>query len=129
MTNGITLSFLHWFFTRAPRDIVRLAKDFLAWAWHYFSIGYFIPRLMAPWHRDLSEYGRGFDLKRFLQVFGWNLISRVIGAILRVIVIAVGLAVFLFIGLVSIIVFFVWFTLPLLGLFLLGLGIFTLFNS
>lgn len=129
MYNSIFLSFFHWFFAVAPADILRLARNFLQWNWHFFSIGYFVPRLFAPWHRDLTPYGRGFDLKRFLHIFGWNLISRVIGAVLRIAIMIFGLATELLLVIVIVIVFLVWFFLPAAGLFLIGLGIFTLVVS
>ena len=126
MHNSIIFSFFHWFFAVAPADAIRLSRNFLLWDWHFFSIGYFMPRLFSPWHRDITGYGRGFDLKRFLHEFGWNLISRIIGGIMRIFVMAFGLLVLTVIGITGVFVFAIWFILPLLGIFLVGLGIYTL---
>ena len=121
----IITAFLGWFFVRAPRQIVLAGGNFLLWGWHFFSIGYFLPRIFEPWHRDLTPYGRGFDLKRFLRVFGWNLISRVIGAILRVSVMVFGLLAELLIVVLAGFIFLFWFILPLFAFALIIFGIVT----
>lgn len=122
MTESVSFLFIKWFFVRAPLEIVRLGRNFLAWDWQFFSIGYFVPRLFAPWHRDISDYGRGFDLSRFLHVWGWNLISRFLGAILRLLVMFVGLVVLLWIVILTISSLVIWYALPVLvpGLVIVG---------
>lgn len=115
--------FLHWFFWRAPSQILRAGRNFLLFGWHFFSIGYFPPRLLAPWHRDLTPYGRGFDLKRFFRIFVWNFISRLIGAILRLCVIVLG---FIFEGLVAtatLVIFVSWYASPAFSVLLIVVGL------
>lgn len=115
--------FVKWYFIAAPRQILIAGRNLLIFGWHFFSIGYFLPRLLAPWHRDLSGYGRGFDLKRFLHVFGWNLISRVIGAFVRICVMVIGIL-FEVLAAASVTVWFVtWYLLPLISLLLIILGL------
>lgn len=121
------LLFVKWFFTVAPRQILRVGWTFARWAWKEFSIGYFPPRLFAPWHRDLSSYGRGFDLRRILHVMGWNLISRVIGAVLRLVVLAFGLAVEAVFLPVIAVVLVVWIALPFASVAFIALGIIGMF--
>lgn len=126
MNQSLFLIFVSWFFAKAPREILEIGKNFLLWGWHFFSIGYFLPRLLSPWHRDITSYGRGFNLERFLHVWGWNLISRVIGAALRLFVMAVGLLVEGTIFALTVAVFILWFLLPAAVPVLLVLGILTL---
>jgi hypothetical protein len=122
MTDSIFLLFIRWFFWQAPVEVLRTGRNFLTWTWRFFSIGYFVPRLFAPWHKDVSSYGRGFDLARFLHVWGWNFISRFIGAVLRLVVMAAGLVVFIFFTLLTLAAFILWYVLPILivGLFFAG---------
>lgn len=124
--SGATL-FFKWFFVQAPQNILRGGRNFLLWDWQFFSIGYLTPRLFAPWHRDQYSYGRGFDFSRFLRVWGWNLISRLVGAVLRIFVIFTGALLFLLIAATTVGIFVVWFTLPILSIGLFVLGLFTLF--
>src|SRR3989344_3248841 len=124
---GITL-FFQWFLVKTPKDILQLGRNFLLWGWQYFSIGYLATRLFAPWHKDITSYGRGFDLKRFVQVFGWNIMSRFIGAFLRIFVIAFGLVAELFIIIVTAVTFVAWYLGPALIAACLFLGITTVFS-
>lgn len=126
MSNSIAILFVQWFFIRAPAEIIRIGKNFLAWGWQFFSIGYLVPRLFSPWHRDITGYGRGFDLKRFVQVFGWNLISRIIGAILRAFLIGLGLLVEVLIFALASFWFCFWFVIPAAIVFLFATGLLTL---
>ena len=126
MRKNPTIIFIHWFYVLAPVDIIQLGRNFLLWAWHFFSIGYLFPRLFAPWHKDISGYGRGFDLKRFFHVFGWNLISRVIGAILRAVVMIFGLCIEAIILFCILVTFLLWIFMPLVIVALLLFGIISL---
>lgn len=118
--------FLKWFFFSAPKEILAIGGNFVAWGWHFFSIGYLPRYLFSPWHRDITPYGRGFDLKRIFHVLGWNLISRVIGAIMRVFVIGIGLAAELLILVLAVFFFLFWFVLPVFSLVLIIFGIITI---
>lgn len=122
----IVVTFLHWFFLAAPRQILEIGLNFLLWGWQFFSIGYLLPRLLSPWHRDITGYGRGFDLKRFLRILTWNLISRLVGAALRATVIVLGAlaeAVILFLTAAA---FVFWYVLPVVSVMLILFGVVTL---
>ena len=127
MSDSLPLIFGKWFFATAPREILGIGKNFTAWTWKFFSIGYFLPRLFSHWHRDITGYGRGFDLRRFLRVWGWNLFSRIIGAILRLTVMAAGVVTLVFFIIITVLTFILWFTLPVLVPALLVFGAFTIF--
>ncbi|MDP3741480.1 MAG: hypothetical protein Q8R08_04130 [bacterium] len=120
-------NFFSWFFMKAPSHILEHGKNFMRWAWQFFSIGFFVPRLFSPWHRDITGYGRGFDLGRFMKVFSWNLISRFIGAVMRILVMIFGVLVEIFIFSVTVAAFASWVLIPLLIPFLLVVGILSLF--
>lgn len=111
----------------SPANIAKIGENFLLWGWQAFSIGYFVPRLFAPWHRDITGYGRGFDLGRWIKVWSWNLISRLIGAVMRVIVMIIGLFVEGVILMVTVLAFFLWLILPVVIPGLIIIGIMTLF--
>lgn len=115
--------FLKWYFAIAPVRILTAGRNFLIFGWHFFSIGYFAPRLFSPWHRDLSGYGRGLDLKRIFHVLGWNLISRLIGAVMRLVVMLAGL-VFEAAAAATVAAWFLaWYLLPFLSVLLIILGV------
>lgn len=119
---------VYWFYVIAPRQIWRIESNFYGWAWRFFSIGFLSRRLFSPWHRDLTSYGRGFDFKRFFRILGWNLISRVIGAILRVFVVLLGILVLIGLVIVGVLMMIFWIFLPVFVLFFLIAGLFMIIS-
>jgi hypothetical protein len=119
MTNSISIRFLVWFLAEVPFAIAEAGKNLMVWCWRFFSVGFFLPRLFSPWHKDITSYGRGFDFKAWGHAFTWNLISRFIGAILRLFLICIGLIleIIFFIFTVMAVVF--WCGLPVIILYLI----------
>lgn len=82
-----------WHYGEGLADAIRAAvRGFTGFA-AYFSILDLTRTLFSPWHRVSEAYGRGFDPNRFFSAFAGNAISRVLGAIVRSVVIVVGLGV------------------------------------
>jgi len=120
---NMLLKVLTWHFYDAPKGILKAFKNFLLFNFNYFSIGLLAKTLFSHWRRYVESYGRGFDIKRYLGAFAGNMISRVLGAIIRTITIIIGLMVEVFILLGGLIVFLTWLFLPILLLFGLYLGL------
>lgn len=60
------------------------------------------------------SYGRGFDFNRYFQAFTFNAISRGLGAIMRTVLILLGLATEAVLLLGGAITLLIWLTLPLI---------------
>lgn len=116
---NIALKLLAWHFYDAPKGILRAFKNFLVFNFNFFSIGLLFKTLFSHWRRYRESYGRGFDIKRYFTVFVGNIISRILGAMVRTAAIFIGLVVEFFIFLAAIFVFLAWLFLPIL--LLLGL--------
>ena len=110
----IILQFLVWHFYDAPKGILKAFKNFLVFNFNFFSIGLLFKTLFSHWRRYKESYGRGLDIKRYFSVFVGNLISRILGALVRTVTIFVGLLAGFFIFLAAIFVFLVWLFLPIL---------------
>lgn len=128
MQNSLFALFIRWFLIVVPAQIVKTGRNFLAWAWQYFSIGYFTGHMFDPWHRDITGYGIGFDFKRWLHVMGWNAISRLLGAVMRFTVLCFGILACLGITAVTAFLFLFWFAMPAVILFLILIGNYSLFR-
>lgn len=115
--------YFYWHFLEAPRNILMAWKNFLKFGLNYFSIPLLLRTLFSPWHKYAWSYPRGFYPEKYLEVFVSNLISRILGAILRIFMIIVGILTEIFIILAGIIIFLVWIVLPLLLIAGLILGI------
>lgn len=114
---------LKWHFFEVPKKILKVSRNFLVFNFNYFSVFTLLKTLFAPWRRSKESYGRGFDLKRYAATFIGNMISRILGLIVRIVIIVIGLIVEVFIFLCSIIVFFSWIFAPLIIFILISLGI------
>ncbi len=83
-----------------------------------FFLFYFVPipwllkTLFSPWKKDVTRYGQGFDLKRFLETLAFNLISRVLGAVVRAMTILFSLALEILVFMAGLAFFFLLFLWP-----------------
>ena len=120
---NIVLQYLSWHFLEASRNILRVWKNFLKFGLNYFSITLLLKSLFSPWHKYSWAYPRGFYIGKYLEVFISNLISRILGAVLRIFLIVFGILTEIFIVFAGIIIFLGWLILPVLLIFGLVLGI------
>ena len=109
----IIFQYLSWHFFDVPKEIIKAWKNFLSFGLNYFSIPLLLKTLFSPWRKYTWVYPRGFDLGKYLEVVCSNLISRVLGLILRIFLIIIGLLVEIFIILFGFLVFLGWLILPL----------------
>ncbi len=109
---NIFLRWLFWHFVEVPKNILLGWKNFLKFNGVYFSMGLLLKSLFSPWRADVGDYGRGFDAKRYFDTFLGNMISRVLGAVVRLVVIAIGLVMQVIIFFIGLLVLIVWICLP-----------------
>ena len=122
---NIFLKWLFWHFIEAPKNIILGWKNFLKFNFYYFSIKDLLKSLLSPWRADVGDYGRGFDAKRYFETFLGNMISRVLGAIVRIVIIAIGLLAEICIFFVGLFVLIIWICLPAI----VAAGFFTAIGS
>jgi len=124
---NIFFQYLHWQFLEMPRNILSAWRNFLLFNLDYFSVGLLLKTFFSPWRRYSWVYPRGFSISKYLEVFFSNLISRILGAVVRSFLIIFGIVaeVFLIVGGATAFVF--WLVLPFLIIFCLVFGISILF--
>ncbi len=115
---SIFLQALIWQFFDVPKAILKAWQNFLLFNLNYFSVPILLKTFFSHWRRYGSSYGKAFEIWKNIEVFVFNMMSRIIGAILRTIFIITGLLLEIFIILIGIIIFLGWLILP----FLLILG-------
>ncbi|OIP76124.1 MAG: hypothetical protein AUK06_00560 [Parcubacteria group bacterium CG2_30_36_18] len=111
---NIFFQYLSWQFLEVPGNILNAWRNFLKFNLNYFSISFLIKTLFSPWRRYRMSYGKGFDIGRYFAALFSNLIFRLLGAIMRIILIIIGLLVEIFIIFAGVILFFGWLILPAL---------------
>lgn len=126
---NIFLKWLIFQFFDAPKEILKAWRNFLIFNLNYFSIPVLLRTLFAYWRKYSWDYPKGFDLAKYLEVAVSNFISRILGAIMRVILIFIGIIVEIFILFLGGAIFLAWFILPAFIIFLLYHGFRILFLS
>mgnify|MGYP001562623821 CR=1 FL=1 len=109
---NIVFLWLSWQFFEVPKELLKGWKNFLLFNLNYFSISLLFKTLFSPWRKYKWSYGKGFDIGRYLEAFFSNLISRVLGAIVRSFLLLIGLIAEIFIVFAGLIVFIGWLIMP-----------------
>ena len=84
--------YLDWHYREGLSAAWRTAIAGVIGVFNYFSVLELFSTLFSSWHRITDSYGRGFDPSRFFWILGGNIISRILGAVVRSAVILAGLA-------------------------------------
>jgi hypothetical protein len=111
---NILFLWLAFHFFDAPREILKAWRNFLTFNLNYFSVPVLLRTLFAYFHKYSWDYPRGFDLLIYLEVAMSNFVSRVIGAIMRIFLIIIGLAVEFFIFFGGLAIILLWLVLPII---------------
>jgi len=124
---SIFLQGLIWQFFDMPRAILKGWQIFLWFNLNYFSVPTLLKTYFSHWRRYRYPYGKAFEFWKNIETFVFNMMSRIIGAILRTVFIIIGLAIEILIILIGIIMFLGWLVLPFFLVFGLIFGISLLF--
>lgn len=108
------IRYIRWHFGVAVKEIYERAKNLSWFFYHFFSIPLLAHTLVRPIYRDTISMrpGTGFRIDLFFQKIVTNTLSRLLGLLLRVIVIGVGLLCQVLVFCVGIIVILGWVLLP-----------------
>ena len=112
MKKNIFLQFIIWYFWETPKNIIFVWKNFLKFNLKFFSVLALLKTFFAPWRQYIWSYGKGFNPGVYFQTFFSNLISRILGAFIRSILICIGLLAEVLIFVFGISVIICWFILP-----------------
>lgn len=106
--------YLSWHYSRAFGDLAGLAKNFLWFGRHFFSLRLLLTTLFSPFYRLHEAYGRGLNLENLAENLVANVVSRVVGLIFRIIVLLTGITFEVLLGALVILAFIVWPLLPII---------------
>ena len=115
--------YIYWHYSSGAASVMKRGITFARGVLNYFSVLHLFRTLFYPWHRYIEPYHRGFYLSEFLTTLAGNIISRVLGAIMRLVMIIFGTVVSVIALIASLAVFVAWLFLPVLlpGSFVLGI--------
>ncbi len=118
--------YLLWHYTTAWADLARLYSNFAWFLFHFFSIPILLRTLLSPWKRlhESRKGGEGGALGAFLL----NSITRIVGAVIRLITIAAGVFSLALLTVFFVAFLFAWLFMPLIIFALALSGVVGLFS-
>ena len=120
----LAFNYFTWHYSRGLRDYMRTWTNFIWFFWHFFSVGILSKTLFAPFRRIRETNTQpGLHIDIFFQNLLVNLIMRVVGFVLRSILIIIGMLAIGSTLVVGSIFLFVWLFMPLVLVTLIGTGI------
>ena len=106
--------YLLWHYGKAFGEIFHIWKNFFWFVINYFSLAQLIRSYFAPFKRITEERGNLFrfeDLASFIII---NLISRLIGMLIRTVIIMTGLVSLLFLSIGVVLTYIFWVIAPII---------------
>jgi hypothetical protein len=111
---NIFFQYLAWQFFDVPKAIFGAWQNCLKFDLNHWSVPTLLRTWFSPWRRYHSSYGKGFSFSRYFEAFTFNMMSRVLGAIMRTFFIVFGMMTAAAIFLAGGLVFLLWLILPAL---------------
>ena len=112
--------YVFWHYTGGIRELLAISGNFIWFAYHFFSLKLFLRTLFSPFKRVRAAYHASMTLEEIAENMAANMFMRVVGIILRSMVLLLGGITELLIFLVSAVALFVWIFFPLVLIGLLG---------
>ena len=109
--------YLGWHYSKGITEVFVSFRDFLYFVPRLFTIKTLLKTLFSPFQRLQEEYSGGLEIGKFLESFSVNILMRLIGFIVRTIIIIVGLFATVVTFILEIILFIVWILLPIILVF------------
>lgn len=116
---NIIIIWLAWHFYEAPAFLFSVWKNYLLFVLDYFSMPLLLSTLFSPWRKTAWSYSRKFVIGEYLGNIITNTFSRILGAILRLVLIIAGIMVELLVAIMGAAVMVCWILLPLICIFLI----------
>jgi hypothetical protein len=122
-TSLIIFGYLKWHYSKAIYSLTEIWGNFLYFIFEFFSISLLFKNFFDPWKRMSDQYPKNFDLKKYFYAFVTNIIVRIVGIIMRTVLIIIGLSCYILTAIFYPIVIIVWLVLPFILLAMFGLGL------
>lgn len=110
---NILLSWLRWHFVEMPKFLVQIWKDYLLFASNFFSLEFLLKTFFSPWRKYRWKYPKGFRIVEFLNTFVSNTFSRILGAVMRIILIILGALFQVFVAFSGGLLLLAWLLIPI----------------
>jgi hypothetical protein len=123
----IALDYFYWWYTKGFLRFLKYLKVAIVILADNFSVRVLVKTFFQPWKRDMTPT-RGLSLDRRFKVWGWNLIARGFGMIIKGTTFLIFLNIFLILLFIEIILIIIWLLYPLVILGGIGYIFYYLFK-
>lgn len=120
---NIFVDWLVWQFYEMPKFLLLVWKNYILFALNFFSLPTLLKSLFSPWRKYRWNYPKVINLGEFFATLISNTFSRIMGVIMRVVLIFVGAVFQVFVILAGLVAFILWLMVP----FIIILGILLFF--
>ena len=121
--------YLRWHYSTALLDISRIDGDIFWFLWHFFSVPETLRTYFSPWERMGEKYKGGLDIEEAASTFVVNTLMRIVGIIMRSVLLFFALISFIVAFIVIFIGFFIWIFIPFILLALAFFGVMAFINN
>ena len=122
---NIALVWALWHFYEMPVFLLEVWKNYILFALNYFSLLLLLKSFFNPWHGYRWIYPKGVNVFEFFNTLISNFFSRMLGVMMRAVLIIIGILFQVFVAVAGAIIFLSWMALP----FIAALGfLFVLLN-
>jgi len=103
---------LLWQFYEMPKFLLQAWNNYFMFATNFFSVPQLLKTFLAPWRRYNWRYPKGFDLVEFFNTLISNIFSRILGAMMRTVLIVTGILLQVFVAIAGLLIFIFWLLMP-----------------
>jgi|AntDeeMinimDraft_6_1070357.scaffolds.fasta_scaffold15381_2 hypothetical protein len=105
-------TYAYWHYGRGLIALLGHIQITFRFLWSFFAIPTLVRTLLAPWRRLQESYPDGFDIPELISTFLINSMMRLVGLVVRLIIICFGLGVLLASGILTVVILALWVFLP-----------------
>lgn len=109
---NIFITWFLWQFYEMPKFLFSVWNNYMMFATNFFSVKLLLKTFFAPWRRYKWNYPKGLDIAEFFNTFISNAFSRFLGAMMRTVLIIVGILLQVFVAMAGLIIFVGWLFVP-----------------
>lgn len=125
---SLFFDFYRYWYTEGLFKLLKYLKAYVLILADAFSVKVIFKTLLSPWRRDIVSL-HGLPLDEKFKVIIMNLVSRVFGAVVKIITFAVFLVCFILLIVFELAVLLFWIFLPIITLELIVLGFMLMFTK
>ena len=103
---------ISWQFYEMPKFLFQIWNNYFMFASNFFSVKQLLKTFFAPWRKYNWRYPKGINPVEFFNTLVSNTFSRILGALMRIVLIIVGALLQVFVAIAGLIIFVGWLLTP-----------------